>query len=519
MAITLNGTTGISSPGGDTSTSLATTNLSYTGTLTGGTGVIAIGTNQIYKDSSGNIGLGVTPSAGWGSTYKAIQIGTSGSISAVNNASPGLMQISNNSCSGVSAETYLHTGTASMFRVGSAGAFTWYQAASGTAGSAIAYSSTMTLNASGNLHVPGGGGIASNEAFGSGALKSNTTGYNNTASGVNALFSNTTGDSNTASGIGALQLNTTGAANTASGGLALYSNTTGYNNTASGYQALYSNTTGYNNTASGFQALFLNTTGFQNTASGLNALYYNTTGSQNTAFGYTAHQNNTTGQYNCVFGAGALVTGTTGTGNCSFGYNGMAASAVTGSYNAGYGYNALYNLTTGSGNVGLGQGAGNGITTGSYNIYIGYGAIPSAAANGSELVIGSSPNTTGKGSGTGYINVGGSIYQGNNSGSWATTSDQRIKENIKPIAEGLSVINALNPVNFDYKESGKNEDGFIAQDYQTVLPQQIVTHAPSEAEKEWVDEEVLGIQQNLIPFLVKAIQELTTRLEALEAKA
>ena len=63
MAITLNGTTGISSPGGDTSTSLATTNLSYTGTLTGGTGVIAIGTNQIYKDASGNVGIGTSSPA------------------------------------------------------------------------------------------------------------------------------------------------------------------------------------------------------------------------------------------------------------------------------------------------------------------------------------------------------------------------------------------------------------------------------------------------------------------------
>ena len=33
-------------------------NLSYTGTLTGSTGVIAIGTNQFYKDASGNVGLG-----------------------------------------------------------------------------------------------------------------------------------------------------------------------------------------------------------------------------------------------------------------------------------------------------------------------------------------------------------------------------------------------------------------------------------------------------------------------------
>jgi hypothetical protein len=39
-------------------------NLAYTGTLTGGTGVINIGSGQIYKDASGNVGIGLTP------TYK-----------------------------------------------------------------------------------------------------------------------------------------------------------------------------------------------------------------------------------------------------------------------------------------------------------------------------------------------------------------------------------------------------------------------------------------------------------------
>jgi hypothetical protein len=39
------------------------TNLGYTGTLTGGTGVIAIGTNQIYKDASGNVGIGTSSPA------------------------------------------------------------------------------------------------------------------------------------------------------------------------------------------------------------------------------------------------------------------------------------------------------------------------------------------------------------------------------------------------------------------------------------------------------------------------
>lgn len=45
---------------------LNSADLAYTGTLTGGTGVVAIGTNQIYKDASGNVGIGNTPSG----TYK-----------------------------------------------------------------------------------------------------------------------------------------------------------------------------------------------------------------------------------------------------------------------------------------------------------------------------------------------------------------------------------------------------------------------------------------------------------------
>jgi hypothetical protein len=39
------------------------TNLAYTGTLTGSTGVLAIGTNQIYKDASGNVGIGTIPTS------------------------------------------------------------------------------------------------------------------------------------------------------------------------------------------------------------------------------------------------------------------------------------------------------------------------------------------------------------------------------------------------------------------------------------------------------------------------
>jgi hypothetical protein len=55
MPITLDGTNGVTTPAVDTQG-----NLAYTGTLTGGTGVINIGSGQLYKDASGNVGIGTT---------------------------------------------------------------------------------------------------------------------------------------------------------------------------------------------------------------------------------------------------------------------------------------------------------------------------------------------------------------------------------------------------------------------------------------------------------------------------
>ena len=65
-----NGGTGVTTSTGTGSTVLSASptftgtvnsaDLAYTGTLTGGTGVVAIGTNQIYKDASGNVGIGTS---------------------------------------------------------------------------------------------------------------------------------------------------------------------------------------------------------------------------------------------------------------------------------------------------------------------------------------------------------------------------------------------------------------------------------------------------------------------------
>jgi len=67
MTILLDGTTGISTPA---ETVLG--NLSYTGTLTGNGGIVNLGSGQVYKDASGNVGIGTSSPAVsldvWGSS-------------------------------------------------------------------------------------------------------------------------------------------------------------------------------------------------------------------------------------------------------------------------------------------------------------------------------------------------------------------------------------------------------------------------------------------------------------------
>jgi hypothetical protein len=99
-------------------------------------------------DSSGNFGLGVTPSA-FGGGYKAFEV-NAGSISATTGA--GNLIVSNNSYFNGTNFIYKATGVASD-HVQTGGQHWFRTAASGTAGNAISFTQAMTLDASGNLGV------------------------------------------------------------------------------------------------------------------------------------------------------------------------------------------------------------------------------------------------------------------------------------------------------------------------------------------------------------------------------
>jgi len=142
--------------------------LDSSGNLTVANGDITIGTNgkKLYTNyiannsgtnlnfdaanflfNTGNLGLGVTPSA-WGAG-KAFDVGAGGALWSSANAQ---VQVLNNSYFDGTNFKYKNTAAASRYRQVD-GAHEWYYAASGTAGNAITFTQAMTLNASGNLGI------------------------------------------------------------------------------------------------------------------------------------------------------------------------------------------------------------------------------------------------------------------------------------------------------------------------------------------------------------------------------
>jgi hypothetical protein len=85
----------------------------------------------------------------------------------------------------------------------------------------------------------------------------------------------------------------------------------------------------------------------------------------------------------------------------------------------------------------------------------------------------------------------------------------------------LAKLCSLRPKHFEYKEElGKTRSGFIAQEFETVFPGHTFEINATEKQKEYLPEgvdKIKALDLNLLPYLVKAIQELKAELD--EAKA
>jgi hypothetical protein len=106
------------------------------------------GVSRVVLDSSGNLGLGVAPSA-WTTNWKAFQFGATSALSDFSNQSSFW---NNTVVTGATTPLYQTTAAASFYRQ-TGGQHIFYTAPSGTAGNAISFTQAMTLDASGNLGI------------------------------------------------------------------------------------------------------------------------------------------------------------------------------------------------------------------------------------------------------------------------------------------------------------------------------------------------------------------------------
>jgi hypothetical protein len=285
----------------------------------------------------------------------------------------------------------------------------------------------------------------------------------------------------------------------------LTDNTTGCCLSAFGASALANNTTADYNTAVGYQAMFTNTTGASNSALGKNALVNATTANHNVALGADAFQSATTGFEGVAIGSNAGGNVTTGGDNVLIGY-------VAGNHNIG--------LSTGAGNIIVGAYSDTPATNTNYAMVIGYDVTG----------VGENNFTFGRGSTDSNIAFGAT--------SITAPSDVRLKEDIVDEKVGLEFINELRPVTFRWKKAkdvseeltlhkadseervmnGKYNHGFIAQEVKETIDK----YNLKEGFDMWQEDEVDGRQRigdaSLMPILVKAVQELSAKVDELENK-
>ena len=127
----------------------------------------------------------------------------------------------------------------------------------------------------------------------------------------------------------------------------------------------------------------------------------------------------------------------------------------------------------------------------------------------------------------------GFIRSNTSSIAYNTSSDYRLKENVTPISDATAQTKLLKPCNFDWIVGG-NVNGFLAHELADVVPEAVTGTKDAMRDEEYevtaatdTEAAVMGTrsvpdmqgidQSKIVPLLTATIQELITRIEALEA--
>ncbi len=377
-------------------------------------------------------------------------------------------------------------------------------------------------------------------------MSTNTAGNRNFIAGVNAGNSIASGGNyNTAVGDEAGTSISTGDSNVMVGYQAGTSVNTGVNTVAIGYQAGDAIVGGNNNVAIGKNSLGAEVSGSLSVAIGSNALAVQNTGADayNIAIGHSAGVSVTSGIRNTLIGGLAGDALNDADSNVALGYLALSASTQdsrnvaigtnafqvlnygsTANFEAvAVGYDAGRSVTTGLRNQLFGAFAGKNIDTGQKNTCVGYDAGATLTSGGQNTCLGFEA-TVASASANNSITLGNADVTALRcqQTSISSLSDARDKMDIIDLPYGLDFINKTRPVQFkwnlrDAKEestlNGTIRNGFIAQELQELgnndQHQLVYDENPEKLEARY---------GNLMPMLVKAVQELSEQVTALQSE-
>lgn len=366
------------------------------------------GVESMRIDSSGNVGIGVTPSA-WGSGYKALQVGQNTSLAGNTGASVGLLNT--NAYFDGSSYKYITTDAATQYQQNT-GEHIWRTAASGTAGNTLTFTERMRIDSSGNVGI----GTSTPDIYSTGLARQFTVSTTTTNGYAVGTFA---GGANVSGGVefGNQTIRHSGIYGLDGSGVSLWTNAT-------------------------------------NSGSGL------------------------TERMRITAAGEVCVNATSAYGSARFYVNAPQPTS------ANWWVSTLRTAST------------------------------SIATTMIAFIDGSN-------------DFCGQVYidPPSNSTVFSTSSDYRLKDNVAPMTGALAKVQALNPVTYTWKKSGKTGQGFIAHELQEIVPECVV--GEKDAMRTYIDEE--GNEQTailpqmvdtsfLVATLTKAIQEQQAMIEELKAK-
>lgn len=540
---------------------------------TSGTNNLAMGNNSMYFNTSGsfNVGLGLESlkSLTTGSENTAIGY-TSGLFvtTSTNNTFVGR-------ASGVYVATGSHNTAIGSYALSAAnnlipgtgvenvavGSRALFSNSSGNVNIAVGFSA-LTKNTTGSANC----------AIGDRTLFSNTSGTRNVGVGGSSLVYNTVGSDNIA--IGCLTLNSllSGSNNIAIGSSALTSNTSSSDTIAIGHHAMLLNTTATASVIIGNTSGYYLTTASGVTTLGYGALKSSTFSTNSVCIGsYVTEQTlSTIGDVYIGADAGRNTAGTfsgIATESVYVGYRASHSRLGLGSNNVGLGAKTFETSSTTDSAVAVGHSASNsgahsytvelgaytGSRTGTYNssTLIGYSCLGGATSVGTvqqstiigaraflsanvssvlnSILIGDGlynssstinlnnviilAGTASSTSATNEITIGNGTHTSYRmyATGWSNVSDVRDKKNIRPFTDGLSLINKLNPVRFQWNSrdggrAGDEDSGFIAQELQEALG---TSNTYLKVVNEANPDQLMVTKDGLYPVIIKSIQELS----------